>query len=216
MALLSRKPRYLQNGLTVPFITTWDAEEMTMPALAVRWGPYGARLAYQDSTPMDWDHHGVLWVRQGLARGKGKALMAQVHAFRQRRAMFDLLCQVCGGCTLEEDFDRQLYVMNSANGQPINERERTTAPPVCTGCAPEAVTSCPRLINRYVAAWVEAARPWGVSGILHDPKTLLPVTEDLVEIPFSDVRSRWIVALRAVYELSGVTAVDLARVKQPA
>ncbi|MEV6668850.1 hypothetical protein [Streptomyces sp. NPDC051162] len=210
MALLSAKPRFEQNRLTVPYITAWDSEVITMPQLATVTGPIGRRLAFKDEGPMDRDQHGTLWMPQGLARGRGKALFEHVHSQRQRRSMFDLLCQVCGGSTLEEDFDRQLYVMNSAKGVPVQEGERTTAPPICTGCAPEAVANCPRLFNRFVAAHAERSYPWGVLGMLYDPFTLRPVTSAPVQVPFGDVRLRWMVAHRSVSELRRVTAVDLS------
>ncbi|GAA4071667.1 hypothetical protein [Streptomyces hundungensis] len=210
MALPSAKPRYEQNGLTVPYITSWSSEQMTMPAVRVSADKYGAQLAFQDENPMDRDQHGVIWVRQGLGRGRGRAHFPLVHAYRQRRAMFDLLCQVCGGSTLDESFNRQLYVMNSADGSPIDEGELTTAPPVCTGCAPEAVVSCPRLADKFVAAWVESAYSWGVAGILYDPRTLQPVTGEVIRVPFTDVRVRWMIATRSVSALCGVTAVNLA------
>ncbi|MEV0440500.1 hypothetical protein AB0I84_47030 [Streptomyces spectabilis] len=210
MALLSAKPRFEQNGLTVPFITTWEFERTSIPRLSIRIPPGGgAHLTYADENPMDRDHHGVLWARQGLARGKGKALFPEVHAFRQRRAMFDLLCQVCGGNTTEESFDRQLYVMNSAKGMPIQEGELTTAPPVCQGCAPEAASSCPRLKDRHVAAYAEYNHPWGVSGILIHPHTLKPVSPDPVEISYGDPQVKWMIANRSLNRLSGIRHADL-------
>ncbi|MFD7017172.1 hypothetical protein [Streptomyces sp. NPDC059928] len=209
MTLVSAKPRFEQNRLTVPYISAWEPELVAMPQLTTRQDMYGRRLAFVDEGPMDRDQHFTLWRPQGLARGQGKAVFEAVHSLRQRRCMFDLLCQVCGGSTLEEDFDRQLYVMNSANGVPIQEGERTMAPPICTGCAPEAVASCPRLYNRFVAAYVERSYPWGVYGVLYDPFTLLPVTGKPVEVPYDDVRLRWMVAHRKVSTLHRVTAVDL-------
>ncbi|MEU3690483.1 hypothetical protein [Streptomyces narbonensis] len=210
MALLSAKVRYVQDGLTVPFITAWEPERISVPQLIVRRNGHGPYLAYADEGPLDRDGNGVLWVRQGLARGRGKALFPQVHAFRQRRAMFDLWCQVCGGLTLEESDERQLYVLNSAKGVPIREGECTTAPPVCFSCAPEAAMSCPKLRDDYVAAYATWNHPWGIAGILYDPRTLRVVGRGLTEIPFGDPRMRYLVAHRSVSVLSGITAVDLA------
>ncbi|MEU5299776.1 hypothetical protein ACH4YO_07810 [Streptomyces noursei] len=210
MALLSAKTRFEQNGLTVPFITAWEFEKMLIPKLGIRVAPGGgAHLIFADETATDRDEHGVLWARQGLARGQGKALFPDVHAYRQKRAMFDLLCQVCGGKTIEEDFDRQLYVMNSAKGLPIQEGELTTAPPVCRGCAPEAAVSCPRLKDRYVAAYAEWNHSWGVSGILINPRTLAPLSKDHTEVSFTDPRIKWVIANRSVNRLSGIRHADL-------
>lgn len=212
MTLLSAKPRFERNGLTVPYIAAWEPEVSRLPALTVRDYGQGPFLAYGNEQAHDRDQNGVLWLRLSLARGSGKALFEQVHSRRQRRSMHALLCQVCGGSTLEEDFDRQLYVMNSAKGALIQEGEVTAAPPICTECAREAVASCPRLFNRYVAAYAERSRPWGVYGILHDPRTLLPVSPTPQIVPFGDPCIRWVVARRSMSSLHGITAVDLAAV----
>ncbi|SHN24106.1 hypothetical protein [Streptomyces yunnanensis] len=210
MALLSAKPRFEQSGLTVPFVTAWEYEKQLFPKLGIRVTHEGGpHLTFADENPMDRDQHGVLWVRQGLARGKGKALFPKVHAFRQRRAMFDLLCQVCGGQTIEESFERQLYVMNSAKGTPIKEGELTTAAPVCQGCAPEAAMSCPRLKDRYVAAYADYNYPWGVAGVLINPHTLEPVSLDPVQVSFGDPQIKWMIANMSVNRLSGIRYADL-------
>ncbi|MEU5432309.1 hypothetical protein AB0G73_02900 [Streptomyces sp. NPDC020719] len=104
MALLSAKVRYRQGGLTVPFITAWDSERITVPRLGVRVSGAGPSIYFADEGPMDRDQHGILWVRQGLGRGRGKAPFPTVHAYRQRRAMYDLLCQVYGGRTYVREF----------------------------------------------------------------------------------------------------------------
>ncbi|PKV88193.1 hypothetical protein [Streptomyces sp. TLI_146] len=209
MPLASSKTRYERNGLTVPWITTWSPEKMTIPPVTLRRDARGSHLGYEQETLYDRDTNGVLWVRQGLARGKGDPDFPAVHALRQRRAMLDMLCQVCGGSTLEEHFERQLYIARSLDGLNIQESERTSAPPVCTSCAPEAVVSCPRLKGRYVAAWVTHSIPWGVMGIVHNQWTLERTSQGAEEVAYTDPRIRWTVAVRTVNCLYGCTPVQV-------
>lgn len=41
--------------------------------------------------------HSVLWVRQVSASPHGRPMFGKIHAARQRQAVLQLLCQVCGG-----------------------------------------------------------------------------------------------------------------------
>lgn len=135
--------QYTQSGLTVPYITTWSRERHITPPLERRTGRQGPYLAYRDETAYD-RHHGTLWIRQPMARGKGRALLQEVHALRQRQCMTRLLCQVCATDCVEATGERQLFLMRDT-GRPITEGERTTSPPVCPSCVPPSVQDCPHL-----------------------------------------------------------------------
>ncbi|MBT2394364.1 hypothetical protein J7E87_34440 [Streptomyces sp. ISL-1] len=202
---------YTQRGLTVPYIAAWSREVMLSPPVVRRMGVGGEGVGYLDELPQDRDE-GVLWVRQAIARGKGGANFAAVHALRQRQAMRHLLCQVCGTSLLSGGQDRQLYVLRDV-GHPVTEGEKTTAPPVCESCALVAARDCPRLRAGYIAAWVEEPIPWGVSGVLYHPDALRPITvpgtEPTIQLAFDDPRARWIIATRRVDSLHNVTPVAL-------
>jgi hypothetical protein len=129
-----------------------------------------------------------------------------VHALRQRRAVRRMLCQVCGGPTAGSG--PWLFVLRDV-GRPVEEGERTTAPPVCVPCARLSVRACPRLREGYVAALVGRAAVWGVAGIVHHPATLEPVTGGLEEVAHDHPAIRWTVAHRQVLELRDCTPVDL-------
>jgi len=194
----------------VPYITAYERERVLDPPLVVRRGPQGAFLAYQDELPHDRTHWGVLWVRQALppkAR-RGRPRFQDVHALRQRRAMLDMLCQVCGKPAMASD-ERLLFLMRDV-GEPIREGETTASPPVCVPCARISVQACPHLRRGAMAAWVAHAPSWGVSGVLYDPRTVQPVPGDeLVDVPYEDPHIRWVLAARQVVELQGVTPVNL-------
>ncbi|MEU3171819.1 hypothetical protein ACIF9R_12790 [Streptomyces sp. NPDC086080] len=200
--------RYVQGGLPVPYVTAWSSEKHRVPAV-VRHSS-GKGIGYADETSYDRDADGVLWVRQAIARGSGKALFPTIHALRQRRAISRMLCQVCGADTLEQDPKRQLFVLKDV-GRPVEEGERTTAAPACPPCALIAVKYCPHLHN-HVAAWVERPLPWGVAGIPYDQRTLQPVPgDDLVMVAYDDPAIRWLVATQLVLSLEGCSAVDLSK-----
>lgn len=204
--------QYTQRGLTVPYIAAWSRESLLSPPIERRTGKAGPFLAYVDETPYDRDEYGALWVRQALARGRGRAKFATAHALRQRQAAARLLCQVCGTDTLMTSPDRQLFVLKDT-GQPVTEGEWTTAPPVCLPCAQEAVRDCPHLRPGHVAAWVSRPQVIGVAGVLYNPKTLrrvpLPRNRATAEITYDDPRIRWILASRLVTALHEVTPVEL-------
>ncbi|WP_073229410.1 hypothetical protein [Streptomyces sp. NBRC 110465] len=203
---------YTQQGLTVPYIAAWSGEQVHAPKLERRAARGGPCLGYVDESPYDRDQYGALWVRQSIARGRGRANFATVHALRQRQAAVRLLCQVCGTDTLTISPDRQLFVLRDT-GQPVTEGERTTAPPLCLPCARVSVRDCPHLRTGHVAAWVSLPQVWGVAGIVYDPKTLRPVplpgNRPMAEIAYDDLHIRWTLASRHVSVLHGVTPVEL-------
>ncbi|AEW93898.1 MULTISPECIES: hypothetical protein [Streptomycetaceae] len=200
--------RYIYQGRTVPYITTWSTELRHARPLVVRRGRDGGEyLGYQDETRYDRDTWGALWVRQGIARGKGAPEWAAVHALRQRRAMYDLLCQVCGATTLDGVSEQQLYLLHAAGGRQIEEGERTASPPVHPACAVEAIEACPALrAGGYVAAWVRDSLPWGVVGMLHDWRD--PTSFSPAKVAFGSSGIRWMVAHSKIVTLEGVTPVS--------
>ncbi|MET8952089.1 hypothetical protein [Streptomyces sp. NPDC004533] len=199
--------RYMQGDLPVPYVTAWTAETHTVPPVVLHRTRQG--IGYADEVPYDRDMEGVLWIRQAIAPGSGRALFPSVHALRQRRAISRMLCQVCGADTLEQDPERQLFLLKDV-GRPVGQGELTTAAPVCPPCALIAVRHCPHL-RKHVAAWVERPVTWGVTGIPYDRRTLLPVPgDDLAMVAYDDPAVRWLVATRQVLSLEGCTAVSLS------
>src|SRR3989442_1499615 len=78
--------------MPVPYITTWS-EENTLPTTVVQ---RRNGIAFADEILTDRDDHGVLWSRIPSLPGRGRPRCGKIHSPRQRRAMRDLLCQVCG------------------------------------------------------------------------------------------------------------------------
>ena len=82
------------DRVIAPYITKWDAEQDLRPTLVMR--PDGG-IGYADELLDDRDDHGVLWQQTAARHGVGRPAFGEVHPWRQRRAMIELLCQVCAG-----------------------------------------------------------------------------------------------------------------------
>ncbi|SEF16455.1 hypothetical protein SAMN05428942_7279 [Streptomyces sp. 2112.2] len=200
--------QYTQDGLTVPYIAWWTGEREARPRLLIRRHRRLSRIGYADESLHDLDGWDALWVRHSLGRGVGRARFDWVHAMRQRQTMLHGYCQICRGPATDPRTGRQLYVVRG--DKPIEEGRVTSAPPVCTGCAPDAVRSCPRLSPGYQAAYVEAAPAWGVFGIRYVPNTIKPRPQDkgrLVAVEYGDPDLRWTIAYRQCVRLHGITPV---------
>lgn len=197
----SERLRY--KGVTVPYVTPWSAEKL-LPVPPLRRSPDGTVLVFQRETPYDRDRHGVLRMRMSIARGRGVPRFAEVHALRQRRAMLDLLSQVCGRSCSDLAPGRTLFLVGART--PVREGERMVSPPVCPPCATESALACPHLRKECVLAWAEHPQPWGVAGDVYDPGALrrLPA-KGLLHVPYDAPAIRWTVGVHTVLSLHGVT-----------
>lgn len=189
----------------VPYIATWSGERTCNTTLTHQ----AKGLTFFDPRCDDRDRADVLWSRKAERLGRGKAQFAGVHPRRQRRAMQDLLCQVCGRSADVNDLG-VLWLEPITPEAPL--RGEMTHPPVCVPCAVGAMRSCPRL--RRTGAHVLRVRhpkPWGVHGVLYCPAlngTLHP--EEAVEVSYWDSEAQWVLATQMITTLDGATPVDLA------
>lgn len=92
------------------------------------------------------DFTGYLEVDQRQARGEGEPLFALIHASRQRRAMIDMLCHVCGEPTQRSD----RYLFPAASGGMVTLHDGSqqfgcNVPTMHLGCAERAAAACPHL-----------------------------------------------------------------------
>jgi hypothetical protein len=202
------------NGTRVPYVTRWTAEPVRQPPIIRIRGRGGEGIGYEDENPVTDRRHEALWVRTALAQGRGRPDFACLNSPRQKRAMRQSLCQVCGEEALGSGTDeRTLHLLGGAT--PIGEGETTAAPPVHPSCAVESLESCPHLRRGWAAALVEYSPLWGVAGVVHDPKTLAPLPSpgprpfELTHVHISNERIRWTLASFTVVSLHGVTPVPL-------
>ncbi|KAF3470067.1 hypothetical protein [Streptomyces sp. Tu 3180] len=170
-------------------------------------------IGYADEDPVTDRRYEALWVRSGIAPGRGWPDFRRLNSRRQQRAMCYSLCQVCGETVLQARADeRTLHLLGGA--EPIAEGETTAAPPVHPLCGVEALENCPPLQRGWAAALVEYVPLWGVAGVVHDPVTLepLPAPEgrpgELQHVYVGDKTIRWTLASFTVVSLHGVTPVS--------
>lgn len=190
----------------VPYIAAWS-DEQDLPALIIRCGGLGIRLA--DETFLDRDRDGVLWTRVASRPGHGRPVFGQVHSLRQRRAMRRLLCQVCGG-PADQNEDGVLWLLRDYREDWLNwpENMANTYPPVCMTCATLSTRVCPLLRRGYVAVRARRSPVSAVRGIRYQPDgPVLRAVEDTV--PLGDSAIRWTVAVQLVRSLNDCTIVNL-------
>ena len=187
----------------VPYITAYENEKLLQPRIVRRRDAAG--IAYADETPYDRDLYGVLWERVSMPSkaNRGEPRFMEVNPFRQRRAMLDMLCQVCGKHTESGHEDGSLFLFRDVGIRDF-EGMPTSSPPVHPQCAQTAVEQCPMLRDGHVAVWVEYAPAWGVSGTLFDRRTLQEVPADrLVKVPYGAEGIAWVRAARFMVSLHG-------------
>ncbi|GAA2621268.1 hypothetical protein [Streptomyces vastus] len=193
----------------VPYIARYSEEKLLKPRIVQH--PLFPGVAYADETPYDRDSFGMLWVRPVLLpkRRRGEPRLREIHAYRQRRAMANMLCQVCTRPPEDPD-EPPLFLLKDTSGLVV-EGERTASPPVCVPCAGISIHLCHGLRGgHYVAARAMYTPAWGVAGLVYDPDTLTPHPgKDLERVEYGTPRAAWTVAARSVVALYGVTPVDL-------
>ncbi|MGI5353553.1 hypothetical protein ACQEU8_36075 [Streptomyces sp. CA-250714] len=221
---MTARQQFHWKGLHVPFIAPWSEEKPLPYKVIKRVGPDGVEgIGYADEVSSADRRDGNLWVRWPALRGRGKPRLADIHPLRQRQAMSHMLCMVCAASTFNDEFrqwgGKHLFIGRAVDGRPIRDGERTDTPPVCLPCAVEAAEACPHLVKGHTAALVERAEPWGVAGIVYDPRTLRPIPtrnkNGLTDVAFEDPTLRWTLAARDVVTLHGCTPVNLADLATP-
>ncbi|MFF8431081.1 hypothetical protein ACF07Y_39295 [Streptomyces sp. NPDC016566] len=200
--------------MRVPYITAWTGEVVPRPDVIRITGRVGEGIGYADENPVTDRRHEALWVRSGIAPGRGEPDFRHINSLRQKRAMRYDLCGVCGETVfgIRED-ERTLHLLGGDS--PITEGETTTAPPVHPACAVDSVETCPPLRRGFAAALVEYTTLWGVAGVVFEPVTLAPLPcpgsrpGELEHVHVGGKRIRWTLANFTVHSLHGVTPVSL-------
>jgi hypothetical protein len=195
------------RGGVVPYIASWTGEKMQTDRDLV-YRSWGEGIAYADETPADRDEYGVLWLSSTGDLGTGRPLYKEQHGLRQRRAMADLLCQVCAG-PADQTGQGTLWLLPAEPGMP--RRGATRHPPICLPCARISVRACPAL--RAGFALVSArSQVYGVSGLLYAPGGAKPEISiwdvpDLI-IAHGSRLAPWVLALQLHRMLYGMSPVD--------
>ncbi|MGS2587697.1 hypothetical protein [Streptomyces hebeiensis] len=190
----------------VPYIAMWSAEQAPRMRVVMK----GGGIGYADERPYDRDTDGVLWTRVPSQPGKGRPEFGKVHALRQRRAMLELLCQVCGR-PADRNADGVLWLVSEDphDMAPLPGDLTTTHPPLCAPCAFRSTHVCPHLRSRYVALRVRTSVPAGVQGALYRPGHPAPTAVMATGVAFGDPLIHWVRAGQLIVRLREFTVVDL-------
>ncbi|MFD7117562.1 hypothetical protein ACFWAA_11010 [Streptomyces sp. NPDC059922] len=190
----------------MPYIAEWSAERAPGPRVVTK----GRGIGYADERPYDRDTDGVLWTRVRSLPGRGRPHFGKVHALRQRRAMGQLLCQICAR-PADRDADGVLWLLGEDPADPGSwPRDLITAhPPLCRPCAVRSVRACPHLRTRCVALRVRSFGLAGVRGALYAPGNPSPVPLGAVGVAFDDPRIRWVRAGQLIMRLRAFTVTGL-------
>jgi len=204
MSTGSNRPRI------VPYTTRWSSEHKLRVPVIHRPGRPG--IAFADEILTDRDRHGVLWERVPSCPGQGEPEFGNVHSGRQRRAMRNLLCQVCAG-PADRDDRGTLWLLPDYEGYHADwpgwpENLATPEPPICQRCAHIATAACPALRKGHVALRVARPTLSGIRGALYRPGPLFPTPVDEIMAAFEDPTTPWICAAHLVRELFGCTIVN--------
>ncbi|WP_147255347.1 hypothetical protein [Streptomyces sp. PT12] len=205
-------PRLLSWGpksLPVPYAAAWTGENGGLAgALTVR--PDGKGLGYRDEVPQDRDGQGVLWTRMREAPGKGRPDFGALHPARQRNALLNKLCQVCGG-QASRTSQGWLFLIEGSEmpewaGDDWPEGALSTKPPICRPCAALAVRHCPHL-RHPLLIHSRKPRTWGVYGGFFTPDAVgTPRPHPTDEyLPYGHPSAPWFMASQLLVELPRCT-----------
>ncbi|WP_394615285.1 hypothetical protein JNUCC0626_36605 [Lentzea sp. JNUCC 0626] len=186
--------------IIAPYITSNDAEPDLNCSVVMLPGNRG--VGYAQELPGDRDGHGVLWQKVVERPGKGKPRFGKVHPARQRRAMAELLCQVCAG-PADRTADGVLWLFQDhrEDWKRWPEGMAAVEPPVCVGCVAISLRRCPALQRSAVAVRVRSFEIVGVRGTLYRPGLFAPTAVLGTEIMYCDPMVHWMVAVNLVREL---------------
>lgn len=203
-APVKTEPTERVSTRVVPWITLWTDELVDADVVWMN-NAFG-RLTYRDEDASD-RFMGVLWVRERIGMS-GQPMWKHVHARRQRRAMLDPRCQVCGERLSKVDIpwllpstEYQGYLRDTGGTEPM----RTITAPTCVECQAIAARRCPRLVGHgFVRAIVKSATPVGVQGDYYAPHQQLPRQFILFGAP----ELRYTVAKQLCVQLDGMEIIE--------
>ncbi len=181
--------------IIAPYVTAWSAEHDLECGLVARHDG----LVYTSELPGDRDAQGVLWASVAERHGVGRPEFARVHPGRQRRAMSELLCQVCAG-PADRTSDGVLWLLRNFRHDWPNGMA-SVEPPVCTRCAAISARRCPALQRGAVAIRAREFTIAGVQGTLYRPGSFGPVAVKCVRLAYGDPLASWVVATALIREL---------------
>lgn len=209
-------PHHRPRPTRFPWVAAGSQERPLTPRLRLAPGRRG--IAFDIEAATDRDDWGALLHPGRLpARGdRGEPLYSTLHLLRQRRAMLDELCQICGGPAGADERGVLWLLDDTVAGQAPGwpEDAITMHPPVCARCAPAAVAECHALLDGYTAVRVRDPQLYGYYGDLYRPGAgpagpVPEIAQRKVVLSFTDPRLPWLLCAQSAVRLTGCTVVDL-------
>ncbi|MGA5121328.1 hypothetical protein [Streptomyces pseudogriseolus] len=192
-----------------PYVTPWTGESTQPAPLTVTASGVAYSDPLKDALARDLD--GVLWTLcSGAPRGRPE-YAAELHPYRQRTAMEQLLCACCSRRGSRNQ-DGMLWVLPLLDEtvQTRWEGVRTEIPPMCEPCSKWVPRLCQRLRDGHVLLRVREAELIGVRGTLYPrPGRPGPADDDALVLRHSP-DERFVVARQAVRQLCDITVVAFA------
>ncbi|MFJ5992959.1 hypothetical protein [Lentzea sp. NPDC092896] len=203
------------DRIVAPYVTASTAEQDLQCSLVVR--PGGLGIGFANELPGDRDHLGVLWQKVAERPKEGKPEFARVHPARQRRAMSELLCQVCAG-PADRTPEGVLWLLRDhrEDWPRWPEGMASVEPPICPRCVAISLRRCPALQLGAVAVRVRDFAVVGVRGMLYRPGTFAPTPIAATQLDYGDPKIRWTVAVALIRELRGCSIVTLDELRDAA
>ncbi|MDX8036323.1 hypothetical protein SK803_39530 [Lentzea sp. BCCO 10_0856] len=194
------------DRIVAPYVTATNAEQDLRCSLVML--PDGLGVGYTHELPGDRDGQGVLWQKVAERPKKGKPEFGRVHPTRQRRAMSELLCQVCAG-PADRTPDGVLWLLRDhrEDWPRWPEGMASVEPPICARCVAISLRRCPALQRGAVAIRVRSFAVAGVRGTLYRAGAFAPVPIKAAHVAYGDPQTRWMVAVALIRELSGCSFV---------
>lgn len=199
--------KFCRERFAAPYVTAWSAEQDLPCALVER--PDGG-IGYAKELLSDRDRNGVLWQQTAVRPRAGRPEFARVHPLRQRRAMEQLLCQVCGGPADQSEGVLWLLRDYRDDWPRWPDGMASVEPPICLPCVEVAGRMCPALQRGAVAVRVTDCPIAGVRGVLYRQGVLTPVATNAGIFSYDDPAIRRVLASALVRELRGCVIVPLA------
>lgn len=194
-------------GPAVPFVTLWSGERAA--ETRVVWRRRTRRIGYADERSYDRDERGVLWSREASQPGRGRPLFGQIHSRRQRIAMTQLLCQVCGG-PADRTEAGVLWLIDADPEELLPDAEETAHPPVCRSCAQWSIRVCPHLRSAVTAVRARSFAPSRVNAVVYGLTPAGPRVVDAALVVFGSPLMPYVRAHQLLMRLTDFTSIDLA------
>ena len=183
------------NGRPVPWVAIWSGERLGPHMLIGRYGLVPSKGERYVRREFD------MWMLSGPTKREGTPDFGSTHSARQRKAMREQRCQVCGRSPSEGGGQRLWTIPDQGEHPKIWLEHLVLNPPTCEQCwqyVNRTDGPCPFVAKTTVPAFTGPAKPWGVHGTL-----ILPSGgEQGVVVKFDHPHLPWVLGRELIMEVT--------------